>query len=345
MSEPDFQSLRLFMRVAETQSFTAAADASGISVSAASYAVRTLEAQLGARLFNRTTRSVSLTEAGGAFMDRVAPLLEELQLAMHDVSVASNVAMGTLRLNIPSTASRLIIEPLLRRFLAAHPNISLDVAVDNSLVDIVTKGYDAGIRFDSVLGDDMVAIPLIASVPFIVAASPEYVAARGTPRHPRDLLKHECINYRSADSGALYKWEFEERDEAPGRKKGGVKGQEKGKPLRLAVTGRVSSNDTGLLLRAACDGFGFAYLARESAAAALAEGRLVEVLHGWTSPAALYLYYYNRAAMPMKLRVFIDFLQAEIGRPELPLRAGTVKPKRKPRPTAREAAGRPRTRA
>ncbi|WP_342052653.1 MULTISPECIES: LysR family transcriptional regulator [unclassified Cupriavidus] len=333
MSEPDFQSLRLFMRVAETQSFTAAADASGISVSAASYAVRTLEAQLGARLFNRTTRSVSLTEAGSAFMDRVAPLLEELQLAMHDVSVASNVSMGTLRLNIPSTASRLIIEPLLGRFLAAHPNISLDVAVDNSLVDIVTKGFDAGIRFDSVLGDDMVAIPLIASVPFVVVASPEYVAARGVPRHPRDLLKHECINYRSADSGALYRWEFEDR------------GQDKGKPQRLAVTGRVSSNDTALLLRAACDGYGFAYLAKESAGAALAEGRLVEVLQGWTSPAALYLYYYNRAAMPMKLRVFIDFVQAEIGRPELPLRAGAVKPKRKPRPTVRQAAARPQTRA
>ncbi|CAG9178522.1 LysR family transcriptional regulator [Cupriavidus pampae] len=329
MSEPDFQSLRLFMRVAETQSFTAAADASGISVSAASYAVRTLEAQLGARLFNRTTRSVSLTEAGSAFMDRVAPLLEELQLAMHDVSVASNVSMGTLRLNIPSTASRLIIEPLLRRFLDAHPNISLDVAVDNSLVDIVTKGFDAGIRFDNVLGDDMVAIPLIASVPFVVVAAPDYVATRGMPRHPRDLLKHECINYRSADSGALYKWEFEDN----------------GKRVRLAVTGRVSSNDTNLLLRAACEGYGFAYLASESAAPALAEGRLVEVLPGWTSPAALYLYYYNRTAMPMKLRVFIDFLQSEIGRPELPLRAGAVKPKRKPRATGRQAAARPRTRA
>lgn len=318
MSEPDFQSLRLFMRVAETQSFTAAAEASGISVSAASYAVRTLETQLGARLFNRTTRSVSLTEAGGAFMDRVAPLLEELQLAMHDVSVASSVSMGTLRLNIPATASRLIIQPLLRRFLAAHPNINIDVAVDNSLVDIVTKGFDAGIRFDNVLGDDMVAIPLIAPMPFAVVAAPQYIAAHGTPVHPRDLLKHECINYRSADTGALYKWEFDEG----------------GKRLRLAVDGRVSSNDTDLLVRAACDGYGFAYLAHATASVALEAGQLVEVLRGWTAPAALYLYYYNRSAMPMKLRVFIDFIQQELGRPEHPMPPSALKPKRKPRLTS-----------
>ncbi|WP_423195992.1 LysR family transcriptional regulator [Cupriavidus sp. H19C3] len=322
MSEPDFPSLRLFMRVAETQSFTAAAEASGISVSAASYAVRTLETQLGARLFNRTTRSVSLTEAGSAFMDRVAPLLEELQLAMHDVSVASSVSMGTLRLNIPGTASRMIMQPLLKRFLDAHPNINLDVAVDNSLVDIVTKGFDAGIRFDNVLGDDMVAIPLIAPMPFVVVASPAYLAAHGVPSHPRDLLKHTCINYRSADTGALYKWEFDEN----------------GKRVRLAVNGRVSSNDTDLLVRAACDGYGFAYLARDSAGAALDAGQLVEVLQGWTSPAALYLYYYNRSAMPMKLRVFIDFIQQEIGRPELPTRPSTIKPRRKPRLTAGRAS-------
>jgi DNA-binding transcriptional LysR family regulator len=300
MNHADFQSLTVFMRVAQSQSFTGAAHAMGISVSAASHTVRQMEQQLGARLFNRTTRSVSLTEAGQTFLQRIAPLMEELQLAMGDVGSASIQSMGTLRLNVPPTAVDLVLKPLLRDFLNAYPEIQVDVAVDNSLVDIVSKGFDAGIRYQAVLAEDMVVVPLINRMRFCVVASPAYIAARGTPAHPRELLEHDCLNYRSADTGALYRWEFENAADAAGDK------------MHIAVRGRVSTNDTDLLLQAAVDGFGFAYLLHRSVEPFVQRGELVRVLDGWVPSEGLYLYYYNRSGMPKKLRVFIDFVQAAL---------------------------------
>jgi DNA-binding transcriptional LysR family regulator len=303
MNHADFQSLTVFMRVAQSQSFTGAAHAMGISVSAASHTVRQMEQQLGARLFNRTTRSVSLTEAGQTFLQRIAPLMEELQLAMGDVGSASIQSMGTLRLNVPPTAVGLILKPLLRDFLNTYPEIQVDIAVDNSLVDIVSKGFDAGIRYQAVLAEDMVVVPLINRMRFCVVASPAYIASRGTPMHPRDLLEHDCVNYRSADTGALYRWEFEQS--------GNVDGVAAEK-MRIAVKGRVSTNDTDLLLQAALDGFGFAYLMRRNVEPFVQRGELVRVLDGWVPSEGLYLYYYNRSGMPKKLRVFIDFVQAAL---------------------------------
>jgi DNA-binding transcriptional LysR family regulator len=303
MNSSDFSALSLFAVVAREQSFTAAAQALGISNSAASYTIRRLEQQLGTKLFNRTTRSVSLTEAGSAFLTRIQPLMEQLELAFSDVGRASSETMGTLRLNVPPSAISLIISPILKDFLSAYPEIKIDVMSENSLVDIVSKGYDAGIRYDNVLAQDMVAIPLVTGMRFCIVASPDYLEGKTLPAHPRDLLKHECINYRSADTKALYRWEFRKGDEN----------------IRIAVTGRIATNDNDLLLQSAVDGLGFAYLQYRSAERYLNTGRLVNVLDDWIPPEALYLYYYNPSGLPRKLRVFIDF-----ARKHLPVRAPTL---------------------
>lgn len=289
----DLSTLTLFARVAQELSFSAAAQAMGLSNSAASYSIRRLEQRLGSKLFNRTTRSVSLTEAGSAFLARVQPLMEQLDLAFNDAGRVSGGAMGTLRLNVPPSAISLVIAPVLKDFLNAYPGIKIDVMSDSSLVDIASKGYDAGIRYDNVLAQDMVAIPLVTDMRFCVVASPGYLAGKALPIHPHDLLEHECINYRSADTRALYRWEF----------------QDDGEKIRIAVAGRIATNDSDLLLQAALDGLGFSYLQYRSAQPHLNAGRLVSVLDGWIPREALYLYYYNPGNLPRKLRVFIDFVR------------------------------------
>jgi len=296
MNGSDLSALSLFACVAQEQSFTAAAQALGISNSAASYTIRRLEQQLNTKLFNRTTRSVSLTEAGSAFLTRIQPLMEQLDLAFSDIGRASSGTMGTLRLNVPPSAISLVITPVLKDFLRAYPDIKIDVMSDNSLVDIASKGYDAGIRYDNVLSQDMVAIPIVTDMRFCIVASPDYLKGKALPTHPRDLLKHECINYRSADTKALYRWEFQNGDEE----------------IRIAVAGRVATNDNALLLQAALDGLGFSYLQYRSAESHLNAGRLVNVLDDWIPREALYLYYYNPSGLPRKLRVFIDFVRERL---------------------------------
>lgn len=296
MNPTEFQALSVFARVAQEQSFSAAARALGIPVTSVSYTVRRIEERLGARLLNRTTRSVSLTEAGARFLTRISPLLQELELAMRDVSKSSSESMGTLRLNVPPTAIPLVIQPVLKAFLTAYPDINVEVIADNSLVDIVGKGFDAGIRYDNVLDEDMVIVPLVTQMRFCVVASPAYLKDKAKPRHPRDLLEHQCVNYRSADTGALYRWEFEKA----------------GETMQIAVAGRIATNDNGLLLQSALDGFGFAYLQYRNAEPHLRAGALVNVLDAWIPRTGLYLYYYNRTGMPKKLRVFIDFARTAL---------------------------------
>ncbi|MBK5413210.1 LysR substrate-binding domain-containing protein [Pseudomonas sp. TH31] len=166
--------------------------------------------------------------------------------------------------------------------------------MDNSLIDIVTQGFDAGIRYDDVLAQDMVVVPILADMRFVVVASPEYLECRTLVQHPQDLLQHECLNYRSAASGALPRWDFEKD----------------GKHTRIAVKGRLATNDSDLLLRAALDGFGFAYLSHAPIAQHLDSGELVSVLEDWVPTSTLYLYYFERNNTPKKLRAFIDFLKA-----------------------------------
>lgn len=296
MNGSDLASLSVVARVAQERSFTAAADALGVSISSVSYTVRQVEQRVGTRLFNRTTRSVSLTEAGSELLARVLPLMQELDSALGNIGRNAAETTGTLRLNIPPTAVALVITPILKEFLLAYPGIHIDVISDNGLVDIVNRGYDAGIRYGNVLAQDMVAIPLVTGMRFCVVAAPAYLKDKQKPRHPKDLLEHECINYRSPATDALYRWEFEKA----------------GRKLRIAVNGRVATNDNDLLLSAALDGLGFAYLRYRTAEPYLKKGKLVQVLDGWVPVEGLYLYYYNPAGMPPKLRAFIDFARSRL---------------------------------
>ncbi|NWD73150.1 LysR family transcriptional regulator [Pseudomonas gingeri] len=296
MNHSDFSALSVFARVAEEKSFTGAARALGLSVSSVSYTIRQIEQRHQTKLFNRTTRSVSLTEAGSTFLARVLPLMAELESAFADVGGASSETMGTLRLTIPPSAISVAIAPFFKDFLLAYPSIKIDLMVDNSLVDIVSKRYDAGIRYDHALAQDMVAIPLLTTLRFCVVASPGYLDGKAIPTHPKDLLTHECINYRSSDTDALYRWEFEALGEV----------------LRISVTGRVATNDSGMILQSSLDGFGFAYVLHQAALPYLKSGQLVSVLDDWSCPATLYLYHYSSKGMPKKLRVFIDYLKARL---------------------------------
>lgn len=296
MNGTDLSALSLFARVAEERSFSATAQALGISNSSVSYTVRRLEEQLGTKLFNRTTRSVSLTEAGRAFLTRIRPLMEQLDQALSDAGQASSGAMGTLRLNVLRSSISLVIAPVLKDFLNAYPDVKIDVMSDNSLVDIASKGYDAGIRYDSTMAQDMVAIPVITDMRFCVVAAPEYLRGKALPAHPRELASYECTNYRSADTNALYRWEFEGE----------------GEKHHIAVSGRITTNDNELLLQAALDGFGFSYVQQRLAAPHIKAGRLVSVLDAWVPPSSLYLYYYNPSGLPRKLRVFIDFVRERL---------------------------------
>lgn len=295
MDTPDFQQLRLFLQVARSRSFTQAADACGLSVSTVSQRVNALEKQLGVRLLNRTTRSVSVTEAGAQLIQKITPLLEELETSLHSVAAATVEATGTLRLNVPSTASRMVLQPMLKGFLRKHPGINLEVAVDNSLVDIVAQGFDAGIRYDYILAEDMVVVPVVMQMKFVIVAAPGYLEGKPRPTHPDDLLDHECVNYRSAQTGLLHRWDFEKA----------------GEHVRLNIKSRLATNDIELMVKAALDGFGFAYVARSSVREHLERGELVEVLSDWIPDSAMYLYYFNRDNTPKKLRVFIDYLKDE----------------------------------
>ncbi len=292
-----FELLTVFVCVADARGFTAAAVIMGVSKSAISHAVRQLEKRAGVRLFNRTTRSVGLTEAGEVFYRKVAPLVRELKTAFTDLEQVAATPSGTLRLTMSRSAYVMFLEPILPKFLAAYPEINLDIAIESRLVDIVNDGYDAGIRVNKILEQDMVTVPLGADIRMAVVASPDYIARCGIPLVPTDLLLHDCIRYNSAVTGAYERWQFS-RD---------------GQDVDVDTKGRISSNDGMTMLNAALQGCGFAYFYDRYVADHLADGRLVRVLQDWSPQRSLSLYYFNRTAMPQKLRVFIDFLKQHEG--------------------------------
>jgi DNA-binding transcriptional LysR family regulator len=286
-----------FHAVARCRSFTAAGRELDVSASAVSQAVTQLERRLGARLFDRTTRSVALTEAGAAFLERVGPALDQLAGASDDVQDRADRPSGTLRLTVPRIASRLLLAPLLPRFLAAHPELRVDVTVDDTLHDIVADGFDAGIRLGETVGKDMVAVRLGSPQETAIVCSPKYLRKHGTPKTPADLRRHACINHRLATSGTIYRWEL-------------VVG---GKDVDVAVEGPLTVNDTDLAVAAALAGVGIActfasYVERE-----LATGRLVRVLERHSPPfPGFHLYHSSRKLVPGKLRAFIDFCRREL---------------------------------
>lgn len=291
----DLSGLTALLVVADKRSFTAAAAELRVTPSAVSQSVRALEDRVGVRLLQRTTRSVGLTEAGARFLARLRPAMEGVHAAFESLDEVRGRPVGTLRLNVPRLACATVIEPILAPFLAAYPELRLDITIDDGLTDIVAKGFDAGIRIGEMLDKDVIAVPLTGDMRTAVVGSPAYFARHGKPRHPRELHAHDCINYRQISSGALYRWEF----------------SEEGRDLTVAVDGRVITNDYDVMLRAALDGLGLAYVMEHSLAEALAAKRLVRVLIPFCPRfPGLHLYYPSRTQTPPKLRALVEFLRA-----------------------------------
>lgn len=289
--------LSTFALVAQHRGYRQAARASGQSASALSEAVRRLENRLGIRLLLRTTRSVTPTEAGELLLGRLRPALQDVASALDVLNDLRDSPRGTLRLNVPVSAARFFLQPLVNQFLTAYPDILLDIVVDNNYVDVVASGCDAGIRYGEKLEQDMIALPIGPRTQrFAVAAAPSYLAQRGLPQHPRDLLQHACLRGKFL-SGALYPWEFE-RD-------GQTLTVEPGGPL--IVTPTVAD----LAVSAAVAGHGIIYLFEEWLAPFLASGQLQQVLQDWwlRFPGP-YLYYSGRRHLPAPLRAFVDFIQS-----------------------------------
>lgn len=291
----DLNELTAFAAVARLRSFRKAALERGVSASALSHALRALEERLGVRLLNRTTRSVTPTEAGQQLLVRLTPAMREITDALQDLSALQDVPSGKLRLNVPRPAARLLLGPMLARFVARYPRVQVEVVTDDGMIDIVRDGFDAGIRFGEQVAADMIAVPVGAPQPFVVVASPSYLAAHGAPGTPRALLEHACIG-RRFPSGRQYAWEF-----GPA-----------GEGVSIAVDGPLVFDDDELMLRAACDGAGLAYVYEADARADIAAGRLACVLESCLPPPPRYfLYYPSRRQMPPVLRAFVDMLRAD----------------------------------
>lgn len=295
----DHYALRAFRAIAEYGSFTRAAAALDVTASALSQTMQQFENHLGTRLLQRTTRRVGLTEAGREMLHRIAPALNELELAMDAVRQHGDRPRGTLRLTVPAVVSQTIIEPVLGEFMARWPDVQLDICVDNALSDLIADGFDAGIRLGERVERDMVAVPIGGAMRAQVVGSPAYFARQGYPKEPKDLQKHQCIKFRHASSGATYRWEFAHRG-----------GAQKGRWYEIAVDGSLTVNDMSLALRAAEDGIGLTMLLENSTRPAIEAGRLESVLEAWLPPFdGFYLYYPSRFQVPPKLRVFIDFIR------------------------------------
>jgi DNA-binding transcriptional LysR family regulator len=294
MRKLGFAEMTAFVAIAERSSFAKAAVHLGLSRSALSESVRALEDKLGVRLLNRTTRSVALTEVGERLLAELRPALASFEAAVESINVFRDKPAGHLRLTVPRPAARMVIEPILAKFLMAYPAITLEIISDSALTDIVRDRFDAGIRPGHRLEQDMIAIRVGEDARPTVVASPDYLLKNPRPKVPAELQAHNCIRFRYA-SGAVAPWAFEKR----------------GKSLEVLVKGSLIVSDGELALRAALDGVGIARLPIISAEAHIARKRLVPLLQDWTPRSVgFYLYYPSRRQMPAALQVLVDFLKS-----------------------------------
>lgn len=294
MTDPDLADLDAFAAVARTRSFRGAAARRGVSPSSLSQAVRRLEERLGVRLLNRTTRSVTPTEAGERLLTRLTPTLAELAQALDEVNSFRDSPTGTLRINMPTAAAKLVMPDLIGPFLRAHPGITLELVAEDSFVDVLAAGFDAGVRYEERLEQDMIAVPMGPHQRFITAASPAYLAAHGRPVHPREVLNHACLRHRFLSRVSL-PWEYEKDGEI----------------ITVSPGGPLVGNVPELGIRAAEEGLGLLFTFDGLLADSLAAGRLEEVLADWSTPfTGPHLYYPSRRHMPAPLRAFVDFLRA-----------------------------------
>ena len=295
MTDLPLADLDAFTAVARERSFRAAARKRGVSASSLSEALRRLEERLGVRLLNRTTRSVTLTEAGERLMERLSPALGEVVSALEQVNSLRDSATGTLRLNVATVVARAVLPKIAADFLKAYPGIMLEVSGDDSFIDVLAAGFDAGVRYGERLEKDMIAVPIgPRRQRFVTAASPAYLLAHGEPLHPREVLDHACIRHRFA-SGSMPSWEFERGEET----------------IRISPQARVTSNSLEMEISAAIAGLGIIATFEEFLAPAISRGELVPILEDWAQDfPGPYLYYASRKHMPPPLRAFVDFLKA-----------------------------------
>jgi DNA-binding transcriptional LysR family regulator len=290
----DLSGLTALLSVAEKRSFTAAAAELRVTPSAVSQTIRALEARVGVRLLQRTTRSVGLTEAGSSFIARLKPALEGVREAFDSLGELRDRPAGVLRLNVPRLGYQQVLAPKLAAFMAEYPDIRLDISVDDGFADIVSEGFDAGLRIGEMVEREMVGVRVTGELRMAVVGSPAYFAAHGKPKHPRDLHAHDCINNRRRSLGVIARWEF----------------TEDGKDFEVAVNGRLQLDDADLLLDAAVDGLGLAYVVDARVREHLADKRLVRVLDAFCVPfPGFFLYYPSRAHIAPKLQALIEFVR------------------------------------
>lgn len=293
MGPDDLNVLSAFLAVAEERSFTRAAKRLRVSQSALSHAVRGLEEEIGIRLLSRTTRSVAPTEAGQDLLRSLGPALTDIRAALGRVAGRRDTPTGRVRLLVSSLAALPVLGPKLGQFARRCPDVVLDVTTEEKRVDLVAGGYDAGIHYGEFIEKDMVAVRVSPDHRPAIVGAPEYFESHPPPRSPRDLLAHRCVNFRH-DRETIYRWEFEKGTQS----------------VTVAVNGPLVVDDVDLVIRAALDGVGLAYLGEDLAAPHLEQGTLVRVLEAWCQPfPGFFLYYPSRRQQPAALSALIDTLR------------------------------------
>ena len=297
MEQLNLRELEAVIAIARRGTFRAAAIDLGMSTTALSHTIGRLEAGLGVRLFNRTTRSVSLTDAGRLFVQQVAPSLQDLHAALETVRSQRETPSGTIRINAAPFAARAIISPLVLEFLRRYPEMNVDLVTEGKMVDIVNDGFDLGVRVAGLVPSDMIAVSLGRPQRHAVVGSPDYFAQHPKPVVPPDLLNHRCIRVRLPD-GSLFRWRFEKDDE----------------PVQIDVRGPITLDEAGLVRTSVLEGTGLGYTMEEEVLSEIRAGRLVRVLEDWTPPyPGLCLYYPGRRNLSAGVKAFLD-LARELSR-------------------------------
>lgn len=287
--------LNAVVSVSTHKSFRKAAVELGMSPSTLSHAISGLEQRLGIRLFHRTTRSVSLSEAGEEFLSHIRPALREISVAMESVNEFRDTPKGTIRINTSESAARMVLEPILLTFLRQYPEMKLDLVTEGRLIDIVSEGFDAGIRLAEAVPQDMIAVPCSPPIRFAVVGSPAYFRNRSLPLTPSDLLSHNCIKNR-LPGGSIYRWEFEKR----------------GEQIVIDVTGAVTLDNHVVMHDALLQGAGLGYMNEWMVCKDIEHGRLIRVLEDWTPPfPGLSVYYPSHRHVSAGLRAFLSVVREQ----------------------------------
>jgi len=289
----DLADFAYFLAIARHRNFRRAGLEIGVSASALSHSLKGLEDRLGVRLVNRTNRSVTLTAAGEELQAAIAGPFDVIGEAAERLNRFRDAPMGRVRLNVPSDAASLLLGPVLPSFVDRYPDVEIDIAVTNQMIDVIDSGFDAGIRFGGTVPEDMITQRLSADIRWIVAGSPDYLDRFGTPSHPEDLLEHRCLRFRIGDD-SVYRWEFERE----------------GETLEVTPTGSLLLDDSRIIVSLLLGGAGLMYGPEPLLAPLVEEGKARFVLEDWASPGAgFYMYYSSRRQLPTGLRLLIDHIR------------------------------------